>query len=52
MSLFKLIRNERAATAIEYALIAAIISLAAIVAMRSIGSTIGNTFNTVSGNMH
>ncbi len=47
----KLIRNKKAATAIEYGLIAALIAVAAIAAMESLGNTIGNTFNTVADNM-
>ena len=47
----KLIRNEKAATAIEYGLIAALIAVAAITAMRGLGGTISNTFNDVEANM-
>ncbi len=44
----KLIKNEKGATAIEYGLIAALIAVAAIGAMTSIGSKLGTTFNNVS----
>ena len=44
----KLIKNSEGATAIEYALIAALIAVAAISAMTSVGSKIGTTFNNVS----
>jgi pilus assembly protein Flp/PilA len=44
----KLIRNEKGATAIEYGLIAALIAVAAIGAMTSIGTKLGTTFNNVS----
>ena len=44
----KLIKNEKGATAIEYGLIAALIAVAAIAAMGSIGNQLGTTFNTVS----
>lgn len=47
----KLIRNEEGATAIEYGLIAALIAVAAITAMQSLGNNLGNTFNEVSTNM-
>ncbi len=47
----KLIRNEEGATAIEYGLIAALIAVAAITAMSSIGSQLGNTFNNVSNEL-
>jgi pilus assembly protein Flp/PilA len=44
----KLIRDTKGATAIEYGLIAALIAVAAIAAMSSVGSELGNTFNNVS----
>ena len=47
----KLIKNNKGATAIEYGLIAALIAVAAITAMTSIGTTLGSTFNTVSSNL-
>lgn len=48
----KLIRNERGATAIEYGLIAALIAVAAITAMTSIGTKLGSTFNNVSSSLN
>ena len=45
---FRLLKNEKGATAIEYGLIAALIAVAAIGAMTSIGSKLGTTFNNVS----
>ena len=48
---FKLLRDSRGATAIEYVLIAALIAVAAITAMTSIGSKLGSTFNNVSSNL-
>ena len=47
----KFVKNEQAATAIEYGLIAALIAVAAIAAMRSLGSSVSNTFNTVDSSM-
>jgi pilus assembly protein Flp/PilA len=47
----KFVKNNKAATAIEYGLIAALIAVAAIAAMRSLGTSISNTFNAVSANM-
>lgn len=47
----KIVRNEKGATAIEYGLIAALIAVAAITAMQSLGNNLGATFNKVSGNM-
>lgn len=43
----KLIRDEQGATAIEYGLIAALIAIAAITAMQSLGNQLSTTFNTV-----
>ena len=43
----KFVKNNKAATAIEYGLIA----VAAIAAMGSLGNTLSNTFNTVSDEM-
>ena len=44
--------DESGATAIEYALIASLISVAAIAAMQGLGNKIGNTFNTVSNKLN
>ena len=47
----KLIKNNKGATAIEYGLIAALIAVAAITAMTSIGSKLGTTFNNISSKL-
>jgi pilus assembly protein Flp/PilA len=47
----KFIRNEKGATAIEYGLIAALIAVAAISAMKGVGSTLNSTFSNVSTQM-
>jgi pilus assembly protein Flp/PilA len=47
----KLIKSNKGATAIEYGLIAALIAVAAITAMSSLGGKVGTTFNNVSENM-
>jgi pilus assembly protein Flp/PilA len=47
----KLIKNEKGATAIEYGLIAALIAVAAITAMTSVGSKLSTTFNNVSAKL-
>ena len=47
----KLIRDEAGATAIEYGLIAALIAVAAIAAMGSLGNQLSATFTEVSGSM-
>ena len=44
----KLIRDEQGATAIEYGLIAALIAVAAITAMTSLGSNLNTTFGKVN----
>jgi pilus assembly protein Flp/PilA len=44
----KMFKNEEGATAIEYGLIAALIAVAAIVAMGSLGNNLSNTFDEVS----
>jgi pilus assembly protein Flp/PilA len=47
----KLIKNSKGATAIEYGLIAALIAVAAIAAMQSVGNKLNTTFNNVSNNL-
>ncbi|RZM24103.1 MAG: Flp family type IVb pilin [Sphingomonas sp.] len=42
------IKNNKAATAIEYGLIAALIAVAAIAAMQGLGNSLNKTFNNVS----
>jgi pilus assembly protein Flp/PilA len=46
--IFKIFKNEEGATAIEYGLIAALIAVAAIVAMGSVGSALNTTFGGVA----
>ena len=43
--------RESGATAIEYGLIAALISIAAIAAMGALGNELGSMFNTVADNL-
>lgn len=47
----KMLKNEKGATAIEYGLIAALIAVAAIGAMTSLGTKLGTTFNNVSNKL-
>ena len=47
----KMLKNEEGATAIEYGLIAALIAVAAIGAMTSLGSSLKDTFATASGKL-
>jgi pilus assembly protein Flp/PilA len=49
--ILKLIKDNSGATAIEYGLIAALISVAAIGALSAIGSNLSGTFNNVAGNL-
>jgi pilus assembly protein Flp/PilA len=52
MMLFRnLLRDEAGATAIEYGLIAALIAVAIIGAATTVGTNLGNTFNTVAGKL-
>ena len=45
------IRDESGQDLIEYALVAGLIGLAAVVAMGSLGNTISNSFNTVGSTL-
>ena len=47
-TLISFVRNEEGATAIEYGLIAALISVAAIAAMRGVGTQLKTMFGSVS----
>lgn len=44
----KMLKNEKGATAIEYGLIAALIAVAAIGAMSTLGTKLNSTFDNVS----
>ncbi len=48
---YKMIKDTKGATAIEYGLIAALIAVAAISAMKNLGGTLSKTFNNVSAEM-
>ena len=47
----KLLSNEDGATAIEYGLIAALIAVAAVTVMGTVGSNLKTTFSTVASNL-
>ena len=51
MMFAKFLRDESGATAIEYGLIAALGSIAAIVAMGAMGNELGEMFNTVASEL-
>jgi pilus assembly protein Flp/PilA len=49
MSMFRrFVKDDSGATAIEYGLIAALVSVAIIVALGTLGTELGNTFNAVA----
>jgi len=45
------VRDESGATAIEYGLIAALVSVAAIVALQTLGGSLSSIFSVVSSNL-
>ncbi len=47
----KFVRDTKAATAIEYGLIAALIAVAGITAMGAVGNSVSNTFAKVNNNL-
>jgi len=51
ISLRQLIEDSRGVTAIEYGLIAALIAVAAVVVMGTVGTDLSSTFSTVAGNL-
>jgi pilus assembly protein Flp/PilA len=46
--IFAFVQNERGATAIEYGLIAALISVVIIATITTVGTQLSATFNTIS----
>ena len=50
-SLIALWKNEDGATAVEYGLIAALIVVAAVTVMTSVGRNLGSTFTTVASKL-
>jgi len=50
-TIINLLKNEAGATAIEYGLIAALISIAAVTVMGTVGTNLSSTFNTVAGKL-
>ena len=47
----KLFKNQDGATAIEYGLIAALIAVAAVTIMGTVGTNLTSTFTTVAGKL-
>jgi pilus assembly protein Flp/PilA len=50
-TLIALLKNEDGATAIEYGLIAALVSIAAVATMTTVGTNLKNTFGTVASSL-
>ena len=50
-SLIALFKNQAGATAVEYGLIAALIAVAAVTIMTSVGRNLGSVFTTVAKNL-
>jgi pilus assembly protein Flp/PilA len=47
----RFVRDESGATAIEYGLIAALIAVVIITAVKTVGTNLSATFNSISGNL-
>jgi pilus assembly protein Flp/PilA len=47
----RLLKDEDGATAIEYGLIAALIAVAAVTVMGTVGTNLSSTFNTVANDL-
>ncbi len=52
MMLIKLLKNSKGATAIEYALIASLISVVAITGMKAIGNSIKTRLSNISDQLN
>jgi len=50
-TLVRLFKNEDGATAIEYGLIAALIAVAAVATMTTVGTNLKNVFGTVASSL-
>ena len=51
VSLCRLVENEEGVTAIEYGLIAALIAVAAVVVMRTVGTNLSGIFSQVASSL-
>ncbi len=47
----RFLKDQSGATAIEYGLIAALISVAIIVGVKAVGTKLSSTFNSIQGNL-
>ena len=50
-TLARLLKNENGATAIEYGLIAALVSVAAVAALQLVGTNLTAVFNSIAGSL-
>lgn len=50
--LAKLLNNKRGATAIEYAMIASLISVAAVLSFNNLGNTVENRYSTIDQSLN
>ncbi len=50
-NLIRFLKDEEGATAIEYALIASLVSIAAITSLRALGTQLSTTFTSVKGSL-
>ena len=50
-NIMQLLRNEDGATAIEYGLIAALIAVAAVAAMTTVGTSLSTTFSGIAAKL-
>jgi len=50
-TLKRLFKSEDGVTAIEYGLIAALIAVAAVTVMGTVGTNLSSTFNTIAGKL-
>jgi pilus assembly protein Flp/PilA len=50
-TIIKLFKNEDGATAIEYGLIAALIAVAAVTVMGTVGTNLSGTFNSIASQL-
>ena len=50
-TLAKLLKNENGATAIEYGLIAALVSVVAVTALQLVGTNLTAVFNNIAGSL-
>ena len=50
-TLTRLLRDESGVTAIEYGIIASLVAIAALTAMRGLGTKLSSNFSTVASNL-